>query len=82
MNRLLRKLWADDTGAMLAVEWVFMGTILVLGVIPGMVAIRNGMTLAMLRGACQLNGSSCACSSAPVSTPAESPAIVNQEACD
>ena len=35
MLRLLRKLWDDDRGALLATEWVFMGTILVIGVLPG-----------------------------------------------
>ena len=60
MLRLLRKLWRDDEGALLATEWVFMATILVIGVIPGMVAVRDAMNAAMLKSACQLNSSSCA----------------------
>ena len=41
MRRLFRRLWQDDDGALLATEWVFLATILVIGVIPGMVAVRD-----------------------------------------
>jgi len=82
MLRLLRKVWRDDEGALLATEWVFMATILVIGVIPGMVAVRDAMNAAMLKSACQLNSSSCACSSALVPIPADSTTNVNQSPCD
>jgi hypothetical protein len=43
MKRILSNLWTDDCGALLATEWVIMATIIVLGIIPGLVAIRNGL---------------------------------------
>ena len=52
--------WAG--AAVLATEWVFMATILIIGIVPGMVALRHSLNLALLRSAFQLNSSSCACS--------------------
>jgi Flp pilus assembly pilin Flp len=43
MRRLLRKLWLDDHGALIATEWVFVATILVLGIITGLVAVRQAV---------------------------------------
>src|SRR5262249_32371156 len=43
MKRILSKLWKDDCGALLATEWVVLATILVIGIIPGLVAIRKGL---------------------------------------
>ena len=43
MRHVLGKLWADDCGALIATEWVFVATILVLGVITGLVAVRNAV---------------------------------------
>jgi Flp pilus assembly pilin Flp len=41
MRHMIRKLWDDDGGALLAVEWLFLATILVLGIIVGMVGVRD-----------------------------------------
>jgi Flp pilus assembly pilin Flp len=41
--KLFRRLWDDDAGALLAVEWVVIATILVLGLIPGLIAVRQGV---------------------------------------
>jgi Flp pilus assembly pilin Flp len=43
MRQILRRLWQDDQGALLATEWVLLATILVLGVIVGMVAVRQAV---------------------------------------
>jgi hypothetical protein len=43
MRQLMSQLWKDDCGAMLAVEWVFVATILVLGSISGLVCVRNAI---------------------------------------
>src|SRR3954451_4345044 len=43
MHKLLRRLWADDCGALIATEWVFVATILVLGIITGLVAVRQAL---------------------------------------
>jgi hypothetical protein len=39
----VRRLWRDDAGALLATEWVVLATILVLGIIPGYIAVRQGL---------------------------------------
>jgi hypothetical protein len=41
--RLFQKLWNDDCGALIATEWVFVATILVLGIITGLVAVRQAV---------------------------------------
>jgi hypothetical protein len=43
MRRLMRRVWQDDTGALIATEWVFVATILVLGAITGLVAVRQAV---------------------------------------
>jgi len=43
MRQLMRKLWTDDCGALIATEWVFVATILVLGAITGLVAVRQAV---------------------------------------
>jgi Flp pilus assembly pilin Flp len=41
MTRLLRQLWRDDDGAVVSVELVLIIAILIFGLIPGLVALRN-----------------------------------------
>lgn len=43
MIRLLQKLWADDGGALIATEFLFVATILVLGLVAGLVSMRNAV---------------------------------------
>ena len=43
MRNLLVMLWTDDCGALIAAEWVFVATILVLGAITGLVAVRQAI---------------------------------------
>ena len=43
MRNLMVKLWSDDAGALIASEWVFVATILVLGAITGLVAVRQAV---------------------------------------
>jgi hypothetical protein len=43
MSQLMSRLWNDDAGALLAVEWVFVATILVIGSITGLVAVRQAI---------------------------------------
>ena len=43
MQQLVRRLWNDDCGALIATEWVFVATILVLGIITGLVAVRQAV---------------------------------------
>jgi hypothetical protein len=43
MRQLISRLWTDDAGALLAVEWVFVATILIIGSITGLVAVRQAI---------------------------------------
>ena len=43
MQKLMLRLWKDDCGALIATEWVFVATILVLGSITGLVAVRQAV---------------------------------------
>ena len=47
MSSLLRKLWADDDGAVISVEFILVVSILVFGIIPGLVALRNSVNAAL-----------------------------------
>jgi Flp pilus assembly pilin Flp len=40
---MVRKLWSDDTGAVLSTEYVLLSGVLVTGVVPGLVAARNSI---------------------------------------
>lgn len=41
MKRLLTRLWEDDSAAVVSVELILIVTILLFGLIPGLVALRN-----------------------------------------
>jgi hypothetical protein len=43
MRQLMQRLWQDDCGALIATEWVFVATILILGAITGLVAVRQAV---------------------------------------
>lgn len=43
MCNLIYRLWKDDGGALIAIEWVFVATILVFGAIVGLVAVRQAV---------------------------------------
>jgi Flp pilus assembly pilin Flp len=47
-SNLFVRLWRDDCGALLAVEWVVLATVMVLGIIPGLVAVRQGVLSELL----------------------------------
>lgn len=47
MTSLLRKLWADDDGAVISVELLLIVSILIFGLIPGFVALRNSINAAL-----------------------------------
>jgi hypothetical protein len=41
MRTLLRKLWRDDRGYVLAIEWIYVSSILTLGAIAAMLAVQH-----------------------------------------
>src|SRR5690242_4287504 len=56
MRSTMLKLWKDDGGALIATEWVFVATILVLGAIVGLAAVRNAITSELLEFANAITG--------------------------
>jgi Flp pilus assembly pilin Flp len=47
MSNVLRRLWADDRGAVISTELVLVIGILIFGIIPGLVALRNSVIAAL-----------------------------------
>jgi hypothetical protein len=41
MRRLLRRVWDDDRGSIISVEMILIIGILIFGLVPGLVALRN-----------------------------------------
>lgn len=66
LHKLLKRLWKDQRGSLLITEWVFMATILILGIIPGVIAVRTSMTAALLQSAQQMCSGVSGCSVCPV----------------
>jgi hypothetical protein len=51
MSRLLRELWSDDCGAILASELLFLYSMLVLGTASGLVAMRQAVVSELVESA-------------------------------
>ena len=51
MSGFLRKLWADDCGAVMASELLFLYTMLVVGTVSGLTAMRQAMVSEMVETA-------------------------------
>lgn len=47
MSNVLRRLWADDRGAVISTELILVIGILIFGIIPGLVALRNSTIAAL-----------------------------------
>jgi Flp pilus assembly pilin Flp len=45
MKQMLAKLWSDDCGALIAAEFLFVATILVLGIIVGLANVRAAINI-------------------------------------
>lgn len=43
ISEMAQRLWADDCGAVICTEYLMLGTILVMGVGAGLVAVRNSI---------------------------------------
>ena len=43
MRKLMLKLWSDDRGALIATEWVFVTTILVIGLVAGLKSVQQAV---------------------------------------
>jgi Flp pilus assembly pilin Flp len=47
MTNLFKKLWVDDDGAVISIEFILVVSILIFGIIPGLVALRNSVNAAL-----------------------------------
>ena len=47
MSNMFRRLWADDRGAVISTELVLIIGIVIFGIIPGLVALRNSVIAAL-----------------------------------
>ena len=47
MTNVLRRFWADDRGSVISTELVLVIGILIFGIIPGLVALRNSVIAAL-----------------------------------
>ena len=47
MRSLLSKMWADDRGVVVAPEIILIVTLVVIGIIPGLIALRNSEDAAL-----------------------------------
>jgi Flp pilus assembly pilin Flp len=43
MRKVLARLWKDDSGSVLAMEWMFVATILVLGAVAALPSVREAV---------------------------------------
>ena len=43
MTKLMLRLWNDDQGAIIAAEYLFIATILVIGIIVGLASVRDAI---------------------------------------
>ncbi|MFO0928838.1 MAG: hypothetical protein U0736_17760 [Gemmataceae bacterium] len=43
VNKLAQQLWNDDDGALIAIEFLFVATILIIGIIVGLAGVRDAV---------------------------------------
>lgn len=56
MSKLFARFWQDDEGAVISVELILVLSILIFGIIPGLVALRNGIVAAFVQIANAIQG--------------------------
>jgi hypothetical protein len=90
MRQLFNRLWNDDCGALLAMEFLFEGTILGLGIIVGLASVRDALNaelaelanaiLALSQGF-TISGVSGCCSEVQGSQTIDTPSLVTPPTC-
>lgn len=90
MKSMLKKLWNDDGGALIATEFLFVATILVIGIIVGLVGVRNAVVaeltefgnavLALSQGY-TIQGLTGCCSAVDGSQAIDTPGLLEAPAC-
>jgi Flp pilus assembly pilin Flp len=75
MRSLLARLWSDDRGALLSIEFLLVSTILVLGLVVGLATLRDALATEfteMANAVLTLNGGSGGSSGTQQATPPQS----------
>jgi len=90
MQKLLFRLWRDDAGAIIASEFLFVVTILVIGIIVGLASVRDAVVtelselanalLALSQGY-SISGQEGCCSATDGSEAIDTPALVPDPTC-
>jgi Flp pilus assembly pilin Flp len=90
MKQVMLKLWKDDHGALIASEWLFVATILVIGIIVGLANVRDAVNtelsefanalLALSQGYI-ISGQSGCCSETDGSQAIDTPSLVPEVLC-
>jgi hypothetical protein len=90
MRKLVSRFWSDDCGALIAAEYLFVATILVIGTIVGLAAVRDAVNvelselanayLALSQGY-TVSGQSGCCSSTDGSAATDTPSLVTPPTC-
>jgi Flp pilus assembly pilin Flp len=90
MTKTLTQLWADDKGALIAIEFLFVATILIIGIIVGLAGVRDAVNteltelgnaiLALSQGFSISGGSGC-CSATDGSQAIDTPGLLPDTIC-
>jgi len=90
MSKMLKKLYSDDQGALIAIEFLFVATILILGIIAGLATLRTAVNaeltelanaiLALSQGY-SIGGQSGCCASSDGSQALDFPGIISGPSC-
>ena len=90
MSNMMRKLWKDDCGALIAMEFLFVATILVIGIVVGLSAVRTAINdeltelanaiLALSQGYI-ISGQSGCCAQSDGSQAIDTPALIPGPVC-
>jgi len=90
MKKLLVSVWSDDRGALIASEFLFVATILVIGITVGLASVRDAVNtelaelanaiLALSQGY-SISGQEGCCSATDGSQAIDTPALVTEPLC-
>jgi Flp pilus assembly pilin Flp len=90
MSNMFRKLWKDDCGALIAMEFLFVATILVIGLVAGLSSVRTAINaeltelanaiLALSQGFI-ISGQSGCCGSSDGSQAIDTPGLISGPIC-
>lgn len=90
MCKTIRNMWQDDAGAIIAAEYLFIATILVIGILVGMASIRDSINsefaelsngLLSLSQGYVLSGQSACCAANDGSQVIDTPSLVPDPIC-